>query len=93
MPNTLNVIQPNLRYSLIVGVSERVRYGRLILVMGKKFCTDSAGNQFTRTENSSLFIHFGEFDSESFLLFCSIVFLFPKWFWYNYVSLFNIVVS
>ncbi|KAI3454471.1 hypothetical protein Pfo_011134 [Paulownia fortunei] len=58
MPNTLNLIQPNLKYSLTVSVSEKVRYGRLILVMDKNFCTDSAGNQFTRTENSSLFIHF-----------------------------------
>ncbi|KAK6148358.1 hypothetical protein DH2020_019270 [Rehmannia glutinosa] len=58
MPSTLNVIQPNLKYSLIVRVSERVRYGRLILVMDKNFCTDSAGNGFTRTANSSLFIHF-----------------------------------
>ena len=62
LPNTLNVIEPNMKYSLDVSVSERVRYGRLILVMDKDFCTDSAGNQFTRTDNSSLVIHFGEFD-------------------------------
>ncbi|XP_057804502.1 uncharacterized protein LOC131019899 isoform X2 [Salvia miltiorrhiza] len=47
-----------MKYSLVVSVSERVRYGRLILVMDKDFCTDSAGNQFTRTDNSSLVIHF-----------------------------------
>ncbi|KAG6386568.1 hypothetical protein SASPL_151734 [Salvia splendens] len=58
LPNTLNVIEPNMKYSLDVSVSERVRYGRLILVMDKDFCTDSAGNQFTRTDNSSLVIHF-----------------------------------
>ncbi|KAG8378846.1 hypothetical protein BUALT_Bualt07G0027200 [Buddleja alternifolia] len=58
IPSTLNVVEPNLKYSIVVSVSERVRYGRLILVMDKNFCTDSAGNQFTRTENSSLFIHF-----------------------------------
>ncbi|PIN20252.1 hypothetical protein CDL12_07057 [Handroanthus impetiginosus] len=57
-PNTLNIIQPNLEYSLVVSVSEKVRYGRLILVMDKNFCMDSAGNQFTRTENSSLLIRF-----------------------------------
>lgn len=73
MPDTLRVIEPNLKYSLVVSVSERVRYGRLILVMDKNVCTDSAGNQFTRSENSSLFIHFGEFDSEKCLLFCSII--------------------
>ncbi|KAL0318488.1 UNVERIFIED_CONTAM: hypothetical protein Sangu_2005000 [Sesamum angustifolium] len=35
MPNTLTTVKPNLEYSLIVSVSERVRYGRLILVMDK----------------------------------------------------------
>ncbi|GFP90721.1 hypothetical protein PHJA_001216000 [Phtheirospermum japonicum] len=58
VPNTLDVIEPNLKYSIIVSVSEGVRYGRLILVMDKNICADSAGNRFTRTENSSLFIHF-----------------------------------
>lgn len=64
LPNTLSVIQPNMKYSLDVSVSERVRYGRLILVMDKDFCTDSAGNHFTRTDNSSFFIHFGKFYSK-----------------------------
>ncbi|KAK4394718.1 hypothetical protein Sango_1626100 [Sesamum angolense] len=32
MPNTLTTVKPNLEYSLIVSVSERVRYGRLILL-------------------------------------------------------------
>ncbi|KAL8465483.1 hypothetical protein ACS0TY_034837 [Phlomoides rotata] len=58
MPDTLSIIEPNMKYSLVVSVSERVRYGRLVLVMDKNVCTDSAGNQFTRSENSSLFIHF-----------------------------------
>ncbi|KAH6770632.1 transmembrane protein [Perilla frutescens var. hirtella] len=58
LPNTLNVIQPNMKYSLVVSVSERVRYGRLILIMDKDFCSDSAGNQFKRTDNSSIFIRF-----------------------------------
>ncbi|KAL1568226.1 hypothetical protein AAHA92_03621 [Salvia divinorum] len=58
LPDTLNVIEPNMKYSLDVSVSERVRYGRLILVMDKDFCTDSAGNQFTRTDNSTFVIHF-----------------------------------
>ncbi|KAL3642338.1 hypothetical protein CASFOL_013153 [Castilleja foliolosa] len=58
VPNTLVVIEPNLKYSIVVSVSEGVRYGRLILVMDKNFCMDSVGNRFTRTQNSSLFIHF-----------------------------------
>ncbi|XP_031287788.1 uncharacterized protein LOC116146511 isoform X2 [Pistacia vera] len=35
-----------------------VQYGRVILVMGKNFCTDSAGNKFTRTANSTFYVHF-----------------------------------
>ncbi|KAL7098476.1 hypothetical protein ACP275_09G019800 [Erythranthe tilingii] len=58
VPKTLTVIEPNLKYSIIIRVSEKVRYGRFILVMDKDFCSDSAGNRFTRTDNSSLFIHF-----------------------------------
>ncbi|KZV43374.1 hypothetical protein F511_21966 [Dorcoceras hygrometricum] len=58
VPNTLRIMQPNLKYSITVSLAERVRFGRLILVMDKDFCTDSAGNKFTRTDNSSLFIHY-----------------------------------
>ncbi|XP_042036904.1 uncharacterized protein LOC121782957 [Salvia splendens] len=58
MPDTFKVIEPNMKYSVDVSVSKRVRYGRLILVMDKDFCTDNAGNQFTRTDNSSFVIHF-----------------------------------
>jgi len=28
--------------------------------MDKNFCTDSAGNKFTRNVNSTFFVHFGE---------------------------------
>ncbi|XP_073261119.1 uncharacterized protein [Populus alba] len=35
-----------------------VLYGRVILVMDKNFCTDTAGNRFTRAANSSFFVHF-----------------------------------
>ncbi|XP_075492963.1 uncharacterized protein LOC142530922 isoform X2 [Primulina tabacum] len=58
VPNTLRILQPNLKYSVTVTLAERVRFGRLILVMDKDFCTDSAGNKFTRADNSSLLIHF-----------------------------------
>lgn len=58
VPNTLNVIEPGLKFSVVVSLSTRDQYGRVILVMDKNFCSDPAGNKFTRTENSSLFIHF-----------------------------------
>ncbi|GMQ10053.1 hypothetical protein CsSME_00053206 [Camellia sinensis var. sinensis] len=58
VPTTLNILEPNLKFSLIVSLSSSVEYGRVILVMDKNFCTDNAGNKFTRTENSSFLIHF-----------------------------------
>lgn len=60
VPNTLSVIEPDLKFSVVVSLSTRDQYGRVILVMDKNFCSDPAGNRFRRTENSSLFIHFGE---------------------------------
>ena len=61
IPSTFHVLHPNLKFSVLVGLSSSVSYGRLILVMDKNFCADSAGNKFMRTENSISFVHFGEF--------------------------------
>lgn len=62
MPDTLKVIQPNLKYSLMVNLSTTTQsqYGRVVVIMDKGFCTDAAGNRFLRTNNSSVFIHFGK---------------------------------
>lgn len=58
IPNTLQTIQPNLKYSIIVSLSTSIQYGRAILVMDKGFCTDNAGNRFIRPLNSSFIVHF-----------------------------------
>nr|XP_015882542.1 uncharacterized protein LOC107418369 isoform X2 [Ziziphus jujuba var. spinosa]XP_048322986.1 uncharacterized protein LOC107418369 isoform X2 [Ziziphus jujuba var. spinosa]XP_048322987.1 uncharacterized protein LOC107418369 isoform X2 [Ziziphus jujuba var. spinosa]XP_048322988.1 uncharacterized protein LOC107418369 isoform X2 [Ziziphus jujuba var. spinosa] len=58
IPSSLNVLQQNLKYSLLVSLSANVQFGRVILVMDKNFCTDNAGNRFTRTSNSSFIVHF-----------------------------------
>ncbi|KAF8399728.1 hypothetical protein HHK36_015599 [Tetracentron sinense] len=58
VPSTLKVLQPNLKFSLLVSLSSSAQYGRVILVMDKSFCTDKAGNKFTRTTNSSFVVHF-----------------------------------
>lgn len=60
VPNTLNVIEPDLKFSVVVSLSTRDQYGRVVVVMDKNFCSDSAGNKFKRTENSRIFMHFGE---------------------------------
>ncbi|XP_050258020.1 uncharacterized protein LOC126703144 [Quercus robur] len=58
IPSSLNILQPNLQYSVLVGLSSTDQYGRVILAMDNNFCTDSAGNKFTRNPNSTLHVHF-----------------------------------
>jgi len=68
IPNTLQTIQPNLKYSIVVALSTEVQYGRVILVMDKGFCTDRAGNRFIRPQNSSFIVHFGEYFLDKIVL-------------------------
>ncbi|XP_078428363.1 uncharacterized protein LOC144700744 [Wolffia australiana] len=56
--STLKILQPGLKYSLIVNIPKNASYGRLVLAMEKNFCSDNAGNLFTRTENSTLFLRY-----------------------------------
>ncbi|CAL9082669.1 unnamed protein product [Musa acuminata var. zebrina] len=58
LPSTLKVLLPDREFSLMVGISADVQFGRLVLVMDKGFCTDKAGNTFKRTSNSSFILHF-----------------------------------
>ncbi|XP_027368449.1 uncharacterized protein LOC113874415 isoform X2 [Abrus precatorius] len=58
VPSSFSILQPNLVYSLLVSLSSTVQYGRAILVMDRNFCTDIAGNSFTRMPNSTVYIHF-----------------------------------
>ncbi|KAG1347025.1 hypothetical protein COCNU_06G008540 [Cocos nucifera] len=46
IPSTLKVLQHDLEFSLIVSISADIQYGRLVLVMDRSFCTDTAGNSF-----------------------------------------------
>ncbi|KAK9995724.1 hypothetical protein SO802_020410 [Lithocarpus litseifolius] len=58
IPNSLKILQPNLQYSVLVDLSSTDQYGRVILVMDKNFCTDSAGNKFERNKNSNFTLRF-----------------------------------
>nr|XP_023874654.1 uncharacterized protein LOC111987179 [Quercus suber] len=58
MPTSLKTPQPNLQYSILVDLSSTAQYGRVILVMDKNFCTDSAGNKFERNKNSNFTLRF-----------------------------------
>ncbi|XP_030493743.2 uncharacterized protein LOC115709712 isoform X1 [Cannabis sativa] len=62
IPSSLNVLQPNLKYSLDVSLSSQIEFGRVVLAMDKSFCTDVAGNRFIRTTNSIFFVHFDRRD-------------------------------
>ncbi|KAK6920684.1 Glutaredoxin [Dillenia turbinata] len=56
LPSTLRILQPNLQFSLMIELSSSVQYGEVQLLMDENFCKDIAGNEFTRTSNSSLSI-------------------------------------
>ncbi|CAN1149737.1 hypothetical protein LINPERPRIM_LOCUS18596 [Linum perenne] len=58
IPSSLTILEPYLKYSVMVALSRGSAYGRVVLVMNKNFCTDAAGNMFTRTDNSSSFVRF-----------------------------------
>ncbi|RLM98408.1 hypothetical protein C2845_PM06G03680 [Panicum miliaceum] len=61
-PSTLRELRPGLLYSVAVAISPDAQYGRIILLMGRGFCTDAAGHPFTRTANSTLTLHFDRRD-------------------------------
>ncbi|CAN0919020.1 hypothetical protein LINGRAHAP2_LOCUS31212 [Linum grandiflorum] len=58
IPSSLTILEPNLKYSVVVALSHSSAYGRVVLVMNKNFCTDAAGNMFTRTDSSTSFVRF-----------------------------------
>ncbi|KQJ99956.1 hypothetical protein BRADI_3g46247v3 [Brachypodium distachyon] len=57
-PSTMEAVVPGLQYSVSVAASPDVVYGRLVIVMGRGFCTDEAGHRFRRTSNSSFTLRF-----------------------------------
>lgn len=57
--STLQMVEPDITYSLVIDLSISSMYGRVVVKMADRFCTDQAGNLFTR-KNNSIVIHFGE---------------------------------
>ncbi|XP_010660753.1 uncharacterized protein LOC104881649 isoform X1 [Vitis vinifera] len=55
--SSLRIIKPKIKYSLDIILSPRSIYARLIIEMAVNFCTDQAGNHFTRTNGSVVVIH------------------------------------
>ncbi|KAH9791927.1 hypothetical protein KPL71_003931 [Citrus sinensis] len=56
--SSLRITETNIRYSLDIILSTGSIYGRVVIGMADKFCTDMAGNAFTRTNGSIIVIRF-----------------------------------
>ncbi|KAK6924830.1 hypothetical protein RJ641_009156 [Dillenia turbinata] len=54
LPSTFSILQPDLKFTLLVDLSSSVQNEQVQLAMDENFCKDSAGNGFTKTTNSSL---------------------------------------
>ncbi|XP_017975918.1 PREDICTED: uncharacterized protein LOC18601011 isoform X1 [Theobroma cacao] len=56
--SSLSIIKPNIKYSLLLVLSMKHRYARVVVRMADDFCKDRAGNNFTRSNASTAIIHF-----------------------------------
>ncbi|KAM1009203.1 hypothetical protein ACFX13_045504 [Malus domestica] len=56
--SSLRMIKPSISYSLDVILSKKSLYGRVAIRMADCFCTDQAGNGFTRTNGSTIIVRF-----------------------------------
>jgi hypothetical protein len=83
--SSLRVMEPGIKYSLDIILSFRSMYGRAVITVAENICTDQAGNHFTRTNGSTIIIHFGETSDTLFLQQCYLV---KCHFWlFNYFNL------
>ncbi|KAJ0113031.1 hypothetical protein Patl1_03033 [Pistacia atlantica] len=56
--SSLKIIKPNIKYKLDIILPMDSIYGRVVIRMAENFCTDIAGNGFTRTNGSTIVIRF-----------------------------------
>ncbi|PON61303.1 Transmembrane protein [Parasponia andersonii] len=57
-PTSLRIINPATHYKLDVVFPMKSTVGRVVIGIADNICTDQAGNNFTRTNGSSIIIHF-----------------------------------
>ncbi|KAF3948785.1 hypothetical protein CMV_025262 [Castanea mollissima] len=55
---SLRIMEHGIKYRLNIILSLRSMYGRIVIRMADNFCTDQAGNHFTRSNGSTIIIHF-----------------------------------
>ncbi|XVF57778.1 hypothetical protein PTKIN_Ptkin07bG0009500 [Pterospermum kingtungense] len=56
--SSLKIIKPDIKYSLLLDLSLKSMYGRVVVRMADGFCKDRAGNNFSRSNASTAVIHF-----------------------------------
>ncbi|XP_040968481.1 uncharacterized protein [Gossypium hirsutum] len=57
-PASLNTIEPNIKYSFLLVLPFKSIYRRVVVTLADEFCKDRAGNNFTRSNTSTIIIHF-----------------------------------
>lgn len=57
-PSTFAILSPGLAYSLQVGLSTQVPTGKVTLTTSRTICTDAAGNQYQRSNDSTKVVRF-----------------------------------
>ncbi|XP_074334059.1 uncharacterized protein LOC141671666 isoform X2 [Apium graveolens] len=55
--SSLRIIKHSIKYSLDIILSLKVTYELIVIKMANRFCTDRAGNRFTRTSGSIFTLH------------------------------------
>ncbi|CAN1321654.1 hypothetical protein LINPERPRIM_LOCUS32107 [Linum perenne] len=58
LASSLRAILPNRKYEVDIALSVEHMYGRVVIRMVNGFCTDEAGNFFTRSNSSVIMVHF-----------------------------------
>ncbi|XP_077250353.1 uncharacterized protein LOC143889862 isoform X2 [Tasmannia lanceolata] len=56
--STLRMVEPYIKYSLVINLSMSSLYGRVQVKMANNICADRAGNLFTRTNGSVVVVRF-----------------------------------
>ncbi|KAL4378803.1 hypothetical protein GQ457_02G021090 [Hibiscus cannabinus] len=57
-PSSLSIVEPNIKYRFLLVLPLNNIYGRVVVTMADDICKDRAGNNFTRSNSSTLIIHF-----------------------------------
>ncbi|KAH7518902.1 hypothetical protein FEM48_Zijuj09G0220400 [Ziziphus jujuba var. spinosa] len=56
--SSLRIVKPGMNYNLDIIIPMTNTFGRVVITMRDGICTDQAGNQFIRTNGSTIIIHF-----------------------------------